>query len=155
VSEIVVWRLCASHREPWAFSGEGSARRAGRWNPLGVRVVYCAESRALAAMEVLVNVDAPNRLFLTSWIMIPATLPVDAIEKPARVRENWRQTPHSSETQNFGAAWAKDQRSVALRVPSAVVPGEFNYLLNPAHPEFHQVKIGKPERFTFDPRLGS
>lgn len=155
MSELVVWRLCTDHREPWAFTGEGSARRAGRWNPLGVRVVYCAESRSLAAMEVLVNVDEPARLFLANWVMVPAVISADCVEKPARVPETWRQTPHSAETQAFGAAWARERRSVALRLPSVVVPGEFNYLVNPLHADFERVKIGKPERFTFDPRLAS
>ncbi|HVS52142.1 MAG TPA: RES family NAD+ phosphorylase [Opitutaceae bacterium] len=155
MSEIVLWRLCAQHREPWAFTGEGSARRGGRWNPPGVRVIYCAESRSLAALEVLVNVDQPARLFLTAWIMVPAVASAELVEKPARVPENWRDTPHSAATQAFGAAWVRERRSAVLRVPSTVVPGEFNYLINPLHPDFKRVKIGKPERFTFDARLAS
>jgi RES domain-containing protein len=82
-------------------------------------------------------------------------IPDAAIEKPERFPETWRAMPHSLETQTFGAAWARERRSVTLRVPSAVVPGEFNYLINPLHPDFERVKIGKPERFSFDPRLGS
>jgi RES domain-containing protein len=153
VSEVVVWRLCARYREPWAFSGEGAARRGGRWNPRGVALVYAAESRALAAMEVLVHVDEPDRLFLTAWSMVPAVVPAKLIAKPARVPETWRETPHSTATQDFGALWARELRSAVLRVPSAVVPGEFNFLLNPHHAGFKDVKIGKPELFSFDLRL--
>lgn len=150
----MVWRLCARHREAEAFTGEGAARRAGRWNPKGVRVAYCAESRSLAALEVLVNVHDATLLFAQVWVLVPVELSADLIERPARVPENWRATPYGSETQDFGAAWVQERRSAVLRVPSAVVLGEFNYLLNPAHPDFKKMRVGKPGPFSFDPRLG-
>lgn len=75
------------------------------------------------------------------------------IQTPGRVPEDWRQFPHSLATQDFGARCATERPSVALRVPGAVVPGEFNYLLNPAHPDFKRMKTGQPEPFNFDPRL--
>lgn len=153
MSELIVWRLCAKHREPWAFTGEGAARRGGRWNLPGTRIVYCAESRALAAFEVLVNADETSHLLALQWICIPATIPSPLIEKPARFPETWRQFPHAIETRKFGSAWTDEARSAVLRVPSAVVPGEFNYLLNPGHPDFKQVKIGAALPFYFDPRL--
>jgi RES domain-containing protein len=153
VSEVLAWRLCASHRVPWAFSGEGSARRAGRWNPTGVRVIYCAESRSLAALEVLVHVADPALLGALEWNCLPAVFPASLIEIPPRVPDTWRAYPHTPETQEFGATWAREQRSAVLRIPSAVVPGEFNYLLNPLHPDFKKVKIGKTEPFAFDGRL--
>ena len=153
MSEVLAWRLCASYRKPWAFSGEGAARRGGRWNHPGVRIVYCAESRSLAALEVLVNVDDAGRLGAIEWICIPAVIPETLIEKPGRFPPSWRQFPHSVETREFGTQWAHEKRTAALRVPSVVVGGEFNYLLNPLHPAFAQVKIGRPEPFTFDPRL--
>lgn len=153
MSELVVWRLCASHREPWAFTGEGAARRAGRWNLAGTRVVYCAESRALAAFEVLVNARDTSHLLALTWICIPATVPAALVEKPDRYPDCWRQFPHSGDTRRFGSTWVDEQRSAVLRVPSAVVAGEFNYLLNPGHPDFKAVKIGKPLPFSFDPRL--
>ena len=105
-------------------------------------------------VEVLVNAEEPERLFDLAWVFVPAEIPADLIEKPSRFPESWRQFPHSPATQDIGAAWARAKRSVALRVPSAVVPGEFNYLINPAHADFSQVKVGKAVSFTFDPRLG-
>lgn len=155
MSEVLVWRLCAAYRMPSAFSGDGSARRGGRWNQPGVRVVYGAESRALAALEVLVNADQSHWLGSIDWRCIPAVVPSRLVERPTRFPASWRDYPHSVATREFGTSWALEKRSVALRVPSVVVGGEFNYLLNPFHPEFEQVKIGKPEPFTFDPRLGS
>jgi RES domain-containing protein len=153
VSEVVCWRLCLAHRIAHAFSGEGSARRGGRWNPRGVRLVYGAESRSLAALEVLVNIDDRSRLIGLEWVCIPAVLEDRLIERPLKFPANWRQYPHGTEAQAVGSEWVSSSRSVALRVPSAVVPGEFNYLLNPAHPDFKHVNIGNPERFSFDPRL--
>jgi RES domain-containing protein len=104
-------------------------------------------------VEVLAHVDDPERLTALAWALVAAELPEELIEKPARVPDTWRQFPHALETMQFGAAWAQAQRSVALRVPSAVVPGEFNFLLNPLHPDFKRVKLGRPEPFFFDPRL--
>lgn len=153
MTEVLAWRLCADFRIPWAFSGEGSARRGGRWNQPGIRMIYCAETRALAALEVLVNADHSSWLGNLTWVCIPAVIPAALIEKPAKFPPTWRDFPHGNDSREFGAVWALERRSVALRVPSAVVPGEFNYLLNPAHPEFSRVKIGKAEPFNFDPRL--
>ena len=153
MSAVTVWRLCVDYRRSLAFSGEGAFRRGGRWNPAGVRVIYCAESRALAALEVLVNVREADLLSASHWSAIPAEVPLEAIERPERVPDSWRTHPHSRETQAFGANWVKAARSAALRLPSAVVLGEFNYLLNPGHPDFEKIKIGAPETFSFDPRL--
>lgn len=153
MSEVLVWRLCASHRLPWAFSGLGSARRAGRWNQRGTHVVYCSESRSLAALEVLASADDPMWLGALEWVCIPAVIPASCIEKPTRFPETWRSYPHGTESREFGTRWAEEKRSAVLRVPSAVTSGEFNYVLNPAHDDFKEVKIGKPEPFVFDPRL--
>lgn len=149
-----MWRLCAARYAATAYDGEGAKLYGGRWSPVGLPLAYTAESRALAVLEVLANVEEPERLMAVSWVFVPAEIPNDLFEKPARFPDSWRQFPHSLATQEFGAAWVRAARSVALRVPSAVVPGEFNYLINPAHPEFRHVKIGQPEPFSFDVRLG-
>ena len=153
MSQIVVWRLSREVYAAESFSGEGSRRFGGRWSPAGLSVAYSSESRSLAALEVLANVRDPAILFARPWVVIAAAIPGELIEHPSRVPPNWRDTPYPSETQRFGAEWIQAARSVALRVPSAVVLGEFNYLLNPAHPDFGRVKVGKPEPFSFDPRF--
>lgn len=135
------------------FNGEGAKHYGGRWSPSGLAVIYCAESRSLALVEVLAGTDDVDRLSQQEWVLVPADIPEDSIGKPARVPDDWRQYPHSPTTQAFGAEWVQSQRSAALRVPSVVVPGEFNYLLNPTHRDFKRIKIGKPEPFSFDPRL--
>ena len=153
MSPITVWRLCRKPYAPESDSGEGSRLFGGRWSPVGLRVAYSSESRSLATIEVLANARDPELLFAQPWVMIPATLPAEIIEAPRRVPDNWRTTPYATDTQAFGAEWARAARSAALRVPSAVVLGEFNYLLNPAHPDFARVRIGPPEVFSFDLRL--
>jgi len=153
VSSVTLWRLSPGYHAAKAMSGEGAFRRGGRWNPPGIRVVYCAASRSLAVLEVLANIKQPALLGDQAWTLIPVEVPADLLERPARVPETWRDTPYTSATQAFGAEWVQAQRSVALRVPSVVVPGEFNYLLNPAHPAFRRVKVGQAEAFAFDPRF--
>jgi RES domain-containing protein len=150
---MLLWRLSAARHAGTAFSGEGAKRYGGRWSPAGLPVVYAAESRSLALIEVLAGTDDAARLFGQQWVLLSAEVPGNSMEKPKRVPDTWRRFPHSAETQAFGAEWVRSGRSVALRVPSAVVPGEFNFLLNPAHPDFERVKIGKPDPFSFDPRL--
>jgi RES domain-containing protein len=152
---ISVWRLCTAKYLKTAYSGEGARLYGGRWSPVGLPIAYASAARALAVLEVLANAGEPDRLVALEWVLVPAELSDTLVETPARFPAEWRQYPHAATTQNFGLQWAQEQRSVALRVPSAVVPGEFNFLLNPQHPDFGQVKIGKAERFTFDPRLVS
>jgi RES domain-containing protein len=153
VSSVIVWRLCAAKYGATAFSGDGARLYGGRWSPSGTALVYAAESRALAVVEVLANVDDAETLFDVAWVLVSAEVPAELIEKPARLPDNWRQFPHAIETQTLGMEWVRSKRSAVLRVPSAVVPGEWNYLLDPAHSDFKRVKIGPAESFAFDPRF--
>jgi RES domain-containing protein len=135
--------------------GEGAFRRGARWSPPGIRAVYCAESRALAALEVLVHVEEVGDFVAQDWVIASVTIPNGLIEQPPKLPANWRAYPYGPSTQNFGAEWIRSGRSAVLRVPSAVVLGEFNYLLNPQHADFPQLQLGKPGSFQFDPRLTS
>lgn len=116
-------------------------------------IVYCAESRSLAAMEILVHHLGTEIFKVTPWTVTAVDAPETLVEKPARVPKTWRELPPVAEVQGFGAEWARAARSAVLRVPSSVVLGEFNYLINPAHPDFAKLTIGKPEPFDFDSRL--
>ena len=153
VSTQRLWRLCRDVHATKAFSGEGPFRYGGRWNPPGIPVVYCAESRSLAAMEILVHQLGTEVFKASRWVVISAEVPENLIEKPTRVPEAWRGQSPVPSVQEFGATWLRERRSAVLRVPSAVVLGEFNYLLNPAHADFAKVVVGKPELFSFDSRL--
>jgi RES domain-containing protein len=153
VSSVTVWRLCAAKYGRTAFTGDGARLYGGRWSLSGTALVYAAESRALTVVEVLANVDDVETLFDVAWVLIPADVPVELIERPSRLPDNWRDFPHPLETQTLGMEWVRTKRSAVLRVPSAVVPGEWNYLLNPAHEHFKRIEIGPPESFAFDPRI--
>jgi RES domain-containing protein len=153
VNTVRLWRLCREVHAAKAFTGEGPFRYCGRWSPPGVAVVYCAESRSLAAMEILVHHLGTEVFKATRWVEIAADVPENLIEKPARVPDAWRGQSPVASAQDFGAAWVREKRSAVLRVPSAVVLGEFNYLLNPAHPDFAKITLGKAVGFCFDARL--
>jgi RES domain-containing protein len=134
-----------------AFSGEGGLHVAGRWNSLGTRVVYTSGSAALACLETLVHLQK-LRSTDERWLF--------AIEVPDRVVEDlrplprgWNARPRSTDAAAAGDRWITEQRSVALLVPSVIVPMEKNALINPRHPQFRLEWVKKPVRFQYDPRL--
>jgi RES domain-containing protein len=136
-----------------AFSGEGARQYGGRWNSRGTAIVYTAESQALAALELLVNIGSTG--VLTSYTSIPVTIPdalINVIEE-AQLPKNWRTAPAPVALRRIGDEWAGSGTSVVLRVPSVVIPGEHNFLLSPAHPDFHKLTMGTPIPFRFDRRL--
>lgn len=143
-------------QEGWAdsaFDGEGARLYGGRWNSPGVPAVYLAESRALAALEILVH--ASREALRLDWIVIELDVPDSLIDKvpPSRLPENWRFQPASPQAQTFGSRWLRDVRNLALLLPSVVIPDEKSLLLNPKHPAMRNLKPGKPRPFSFDPRL--
>jgi len=66
---------------------------------------------------------------------------------------DWRSMPHPQSTQEMGAQWIREGSAAILSVPSTVIPQERNYILNPAHPDFKRIRIGKPQPFSLDPRM--
>jgi RES domain-containing protein len=135
------------------FGGQGGLSYAARWHNKGRPIVYAAESRSLAALEILANALDRGALSSKPWVLAWAELSAPQIESPDRYPEDWRKHPPPNSTRAFGDAWLASSRSLALRVPSAVIGGEFNYLLNPRHPDFIRLRFGQPEPFFFDPRL--
>jgi RES domain-containing protein len=135
-----------------AWDGEGAQKSGGRWNSAGVPVVYTSESLSLALVEVLVHLPS-GVLPAYSAIPIEFAEPLVTVVEPGRLPPNWKSYPPPAETQAIGDAWVGAGKSPLLRVPSVVVPDEFNYVLNPSHPAFARVKIGPPRAFPFDPRL--
>ncbi len=151
---IRAFRLCKTKFLASAFSGEGARLHGGRWNSPGLAAVYTSSSLSLATLEVLVHLENPDafaRLF--SWV--PLEIPGDLIERrdPATFPVRWRDDETNSSSQIVGDAWLRSTRTPAFEVPSVVTPGEWNYLLNPAHPRFPEILIGEARRFQPDPRL--
>ena len=146
-----VFRLCQARWADTAFSGEGAARYAGRWHFAGTPVVYTATSRALAALEILVHLEI--RHAPPSFVLIPAEVPDESITKLESPPPGWDALPAGEAARRAGDAWLRSGASTALQVPSMVVRGEHNLLLNPLHPDFGRIERGDSEPFAFDPRL--
>ena len=134
-----------------AFSGEGGRHYAMRWNSVGTRLVYTSTSTALACLETLVHMQ--------NW-HVPQERWVFSVDVPDRLVEELRPLPRGWDEEPAGAAsrvagdkWVSELRSVALLVPSVVIPAEMNALINPEHPQFRLTWVQKPMRFRFDPRL--
>lgn len=149
---LTAWRLVTARFANAAFSGEGARLYGGRWNRKGVPMVYTSATQSLAMLEMLVQ-DEPLR---ARYVVIPAILPKGLkIERiaPDQLPADWRDLSARESLQAIGSDWVKRQSSAVLGVPSAVIPGESNYLLNPLHPSFARIEIGKPQDFVTDLRL--
>ena len=149
---LEAWRLVKAKHVAAAFSGEGAAKAGGRWNSRGVAVVYASATRSLAALETLVHLNPP---VMFTCRLIRVEFDERWVERVAwaALPSNWKMEPPPFSTRQLGDDWARSSRSAILAVPSVIVPDETNYVLNPAHPDFKKITIGKPAPFTFDPRL--
>ena len=136
------------------MDGEGARLSGGRWNRPGTAVVYASATVSLAVLELFVHTDTdllPEDLVLVR-VEIPDDCPAHMIAEGDLPRD-WRGYPAPEVLQEMGTAWAAQGRTLVLSVPSAVIPQERNYLINPQHPDFDRISIGVPEAFRFDPRL--
>lgn len=141
---VRAWRIVKRRHIAAAFTGEGARIHGGRWTPPGIAAVYASQSLSLALLEVLVNLDAPARI--PRYVCFTFDIPrghIRAID-PAEFPDIWRLSPATGFVQAIGKRWAVSGESLALRVPSAVLPVEFNYVLNPAHAGFSNVVVGGP-----------
>ena len=150
---MLVFRISTA-RYARDLTGTGARIHGGRWSHKGINVVYTSESRALATTEYLVRTPMgmiPVGLRMV-MIQIPKNTSTETIG-PAKLPAHWRIYPVPIEIADFGFRWVVENRSLTLRVPSAVVPGDFNILINPSHPENKKVKIKSVEPYELDERL--
>lgn len=136
------------------LSGEGARIYGGRWYEKGIPVIYVSESLSLAALEYLIHIPlvlAPPDLQYRTF-SIPKNVK-STVVKTAVLPEDWDGLPFSDETVQIGSRWARSAKTLLLRVPSVIVPGECNFLINPKHPDIRKVKASNPEPFIFDDRL--
>lgn len=147
------WRIVKTSRTDNAFDGEGARLYGGRWNRPGTAMVYTSAARSLAALEMLAHLGDSG--VLGSYSVIPAHFDEEQIETLTHgdLPKNWREAPAPAAVQLIGNRWAEQARSLVLEVPSVIVPEESNFLINPAHPDFKTLRIGKPVPFRFDKRL--
>jgi RES domain-containing protein len=147
------WRICRRPYAVEAANGEGARRYGGRWNSRGVRVVYASASLALAAVEIFVNLEPnlrpPDLVSIEGEI--PHALEIGRLD-PKTLPPRWYESRDES-LRRFGDEWIRGGKSAALLVPSAAIRGEWNVLLNPAHPDFARIQFRDPEPFEFDARM--
>jgi len=151
--KITAWRIVQARHQDRSFDGEGAKQNPGRWNHPGIPLIYTAGSLSLAALEILVHVEIVEVLRL--YVCIPVVFD-EALCRRLDLRhlpKNWSDNPIPISTRDLGSAWAKRLDSGLLAVPSAVIPLETNYLLNPRHPDFPKIEIGTGSQFRFDARL--
>ncbi len=125
-----------------------------RWNSKGTELIYTSASRALAMAEVFIHLSL-NKLpsdFVMLEIHIPESLKMDTLTSE-ELPEHWNAFPYRLHTQQFGDRLISDNTYAFLQVPSAVVPGDFNYLLNPYHEDFSKIKINTYADFPMDNRF--
>lgn len=151
---VTVWRISKRKYANTAFNGEGSRRVGGRWNSPGKSVVYTSATLSLAAIETFVHMeieDAGNML-----VFIQATIPKDikisSIDS-TRLPDNWNTIPAPSALAGLGDEWFDLGETAVLKIPSAVITCENNYLLNPLHKDFSRIQIYPPESFILDSRM--
>lgn len=148
-----LWRIIDRGLVREAFSGQGACDYGGRWNSPGTRMVYCSEHPALAALEKLVHIQDAE-LLRQSYVLISIACPQELAETLSqRLPRNWAGESARSKLRRIGDQWIASRRSLALIVPSVVLPRSSNILVNPLHPAFGQLQIARPENFDFDPRL--
>lgn len=152
---LTIWRIVKQRHAKTAFSGEGARLYGGRWNRPGTAMVYAAGSQSLAILEMLVHLDSPDLLkrYVLFGIAVDESL-VTKLDRTA-LPKNWKKDPAPTKVQAIGDAWATGFESVVLSVPSVLVPSESNFLINPRHPDFSRLSVGRPLSFRFDTRLAS
>lgn len=149
---MTVWRICHQKWKNAAFSGIGATDNPGRWNSSRERVVYCASSRALAALEILSHVGNKRILRQAQFVIIPVQIPDGLVDTPRELPPGWDNQPPAS-SRKFGDRFVSNSTHPVLRIPSAIIQGEFCYVLNPGHADFKQLLIGEPESFAFGTHL--
>jgi RES domain-containing protein len=127
---------------------------ANRWNTAGQYIIYTAASASLACLENVVHrgaegLQAPFKLMRLD---IPDQLLIEEVPA-AMLPPDWQQVTSYPQCQEIGSAWYQLRRSAVLKVPSAIITSESNYLINTSHPDFEQVKLLSTADFVFDPRI--
>ena len=146
---MILWRI-SNHAD---LSGLGGVYRSGRWHHAGVPVVYLSESPALALLEVMANFDLAPDEFPANYQLLEvdcASVGVLSLGDD-QLDEQWAETRPT--TQSIGSEWLASGVSALLKVPSAVVPRSWNYLLNPRHGDASHATIRSSSRHPFDQRL--
>ncbi len=150
---IKAWRIVKTRLASSAFDGEGARKFGGRFNSVGVPVVYVAGTRSLAILEMMVHIG--DERVLPSYSLCLAEFAESLVEKleMTDLPANWQDYPAPPEVSALGDIWISSKSSVVLQVPSVNVPDENNYLIDPNHQDFRLLSIGSATPIVFDKRL--
>lgn len=154
MSTVRIFRVLHENYSDEPFSGKGGLYASSRWASQGQLVTYAAGNLALAALEKIAGAGRLSRL--SEMVYVAADLPEDAIQVVGEpdLPEGWDRRPHGRVSQKIGDRWLQEEESVALRVPSVILPEGSTYVLNPSHPGFDDaLKPGDPAPLNLDPRV--
>jgi RES domain-containing protein len=148
-----VYRLTKSKHQN-DLSGKGAELAGGRWNNKGIPVIYTCSSRALCTAEIAAH--TPFGLIPRDYALVTLAIPDDIAFYEVKLHElpqGWSAFPHPASTKNLGDELLTNAHNLVIKVPSAVVQGDYNYLINPHHKSIAKVSILNTEAFEFDERL--
>jgi len=144
-----LWRI-SNHL---SLNGEGGRRAPARWHSGGSPIVYIAASPPGALIEILAHLEVEDfevpKTYALLRIAVPGRFRIPLLQVP--IGDDWK--ADETVTRKLGDVWLKSQRSALVRVPSAILPETFNFLLNPLHPYASRIEIANSQQAIFDPRL--
>ena len=150
---MFVYRI--AKKEHSSLDGMGGMYGPGRWHKKGNLVIYTSEHASLAAWEKIVHVasfeNLPNNLLLIK-IEIPDRIEIQTVPQKVLVK-GWDNFPFASETVNYGTSFLQKKEHLALKIPSVIIPDEYNIILNPLHPDIQACSVINTTQFIFDMRV--
>jgi len=151
---LTVFRLGKHVYQNQLFRGQGGLYASGRWTPRGRPVVYSSASISLAVLEYTANYRRRGWVPATvlGRAVIPPSVRVDTVSID-KLPANWFASPSPLQLQILGGEWLERGETAVLKVPSAIVIEEWNYLINPLHADFRKFRVSKPQPFNFDQRV--
>jgi RES domain-containing protein len=149
---VLVWRIATATHQ--GVDGEGARLHGGRWTPRGLPAVYASATLSLSALERFIHTD-PD-LEPPDLVAIKIDIGADVAIQTLDIDDlppSWREYPAPEILARTGESWLRKSTTPILSVPSVVIPHERNYVLNPKHDDFAKLIIGRPDAFSFDPRM--
>lgn len=148
-----LYRVC---RDLYAkdLSGDGARIHGGRWNSPGIPALYTSESQSLAILEALTS--TPPAILQKNFVLLILNVPADVPVKKMAVKDlpvNWNTYPVPVNVQKEGDKWLQAGKELLLKIPSVIVPAEFNYVVNPLHADSHKLKIVALQKLQLDKRI--
>jgi RES domain-containing protein len=140
---MTVYRMHRSARAAKDYTG--AMLGGGRWNPIGTPMLYAAQHLSLACIEVLVHIDKGQLPRDYVWSKSELSSPMGLL--------SFDDLNHVASCQLAGDRWVRESGELAIKVPSVVIPEEFNILLNAIHAGYNSLRWSDPRPFRFDPRL--